>query len=82
MAIRCEKCGTHLFYYQKDGLGILKRAYLDRIIDLKNFGKSLSCPKCNEALGVKYVYPKEKRLAYKLFVGCITKKIVNQKDIK
>ena len=29
--IRCEKCGNHICYYQKDGPGILKRMYLDRV---------------------------------------------------
>ena len=30
-AVSCATCGTHLFYYQKDGPGIVKRLYLDRI---------------------------------------------------
>ena len=31
LAVSCATCGTHLFYYQKDGPGIVKRLYLDRI---------------------------------------------------
>jgi hypothetical protein len=33
--ITCEKCGNHVCYYQKDGPGILKRMYFDRITGLK-----------------------------------------------
>ena len=33
--ISCAKCDTHLFYYQKDGPGMLKRMYLDRIYGSK-----------------------------------------------
>ena len=31
LAVGCATCGTHLFYYQKDGPGIVKRLYVDRI---------------------------------------------------
>ena len=31
LAVSCATCGMHLFYYQKDGPGIVKRLYLDRI---------------------------------------------------
>ena len=31
--IACSKYSTHLFFYQKDGPGILKRMYLDRIYE-------------------------------------------------
>jgi len=37
--ISCAKCGTHLFYYQKDGPGMLKRMYLDRIYDSKKYSQ-------------------------------------------
>ncbi len=73
----CESCSTHLFYYQKDGPGILKRLYLDSIIDFeKSSENKLVCPNCKDTLGVYYVYPKEKRPAYRLFAGEVTKKIV------
>jgi len=87
--IQCAKCFTHIFFYQKDGPGLLKRMYLDRIFEsqiyselknkpLKNIPK-LICPNCNELLGIPYVYEKEKRLAFRLFVGGITKKISKSK---
>src|SRR3989344_7200948 len=84
--IQCAKCGEHLFFYQKDGPGILKRMYLDRIYESDKYSKlenkalktipQLVCLKCNELLGVPYIYQKEDRLAFRLFVGGITKKIV------
>ena len=83
--IACKRCGTKILTYQKDGSGILKRLYLDRIFAPEKFINldklqlqkipSLTCPKCKSWLAVPYVYRKEKRKAYKLFVGAITKKI-------
>lgn len=63
--------------YQKDGPGILKRLYLDRIVSLINLkeGKNLECKKCKTVLGVYMMYKKENRPAYRLFVGAIGKKI-------
>lgn len=72
--IICEKCETHICDYQKDGSGILKRMYLDRIEGLKN-AKKFECPKCKQLLGVPIIYKKENRPAFRLFVGAITKKI-------
>ncbi|SRR5260221_2493581 len=76
--ISCEHCCKHLFYYQKDGPGILKRMYLDRIIESKNInlGKNLVCPNCERVLAVSTIYEKENRPALMIFVGAITKKIV------
>jgi hypothetical protein len=76
LEILCANCQMPLFTYQKDGLGILKRLYLDRIQDLKEQAPQLICPKCKKQLGTKTVYKKENRLAYRLFAGAITKKIV------
>lgn len=74
--ISCEHCQKHLFYYQKDGPGLLKRMYLDRIInpdiDIKN---NLVCPNCKKLLAVATIYEKENRQALRLFVGAVTKKI-------
>lgn len=78
--IACSHCDTHLCSYQKDGPGILKRMYLDRIHGLKTTAKQLVCGKCKSLLGVKYTYAKEKRLAYRLFVGAISKKIISAKS--
>lgn len=36
--IICPDCKIHVRCYQKDGPGILKRMYLDRIIDSKYHG--------------------------------------------
>lgn len=79
--ISCEHCGKHLFFYQKDGPGILKRMYIDRISesgDLK-LDANLTCPKCRRILAVPIIYEKENRPALRLFVGAITKKIVKSK---
>lgn len=75
--ISCEHCGNHLFYYQKDGPGILKRMYEDRIFEAKNvkLDSNLFCPKCKRLLAVPIIYEKENRPALRLFVGAITKKI-------
>jgi ribosomal protein S27E len=83
----CSKCSEHLFYYQKDGPGILKRTYLDRICKAKEFENfqylsfdkltQLICPKCGEHIGTPIIYKKENRLAFRLFEGAVSKKIVS-----
>lgn len=83
--ISCS-CGCYLFYYQKDGPGPLKRMYLDRIIKPEKYSgletapinkvPQLVCPDCKELLAVPYIYKKENRPAFKVFVGVITKKII------
>lgn len=77
LEIRCEKCNSLVCYYQKDGPGILKRIYIDRIFNPKVSvsGKNFVCSK-GHLLGVKIIYAKEKRPAFYLFVGSIKKKIV------
>lgn len=76
--ISCEHCGKHLFFYQKDGPGILKRMYIDRISepDEIELDINLICPECKRILAVPIIYEKESRPALRLFVGAITKKIV------
>lgn len=76
--ISCEHCGRHLFYYQKDGPGILKRMYLDRIFESDGIklDTNLICPQCKRLLAVPIIYEKENRPALRLFVGAITKKII------
>ena len=84
--IQCGKCEKHLFLYQKDGPGILKRMYLDRIYKsdmytgLENHSlksiPQLICPSCKTSIGIPYIYEKENRLAFRLFVGGVVKKIV------
>ena len=87
--IYCESCGQYLFYYQKDGPGIIKRLYLDRIYQSEEYQKlenkplkeipQLICPSCRKLLGMPYLFQKEKRPAFRMFVGAITKKIVKSK---
>lgn len=83
--IFCHHCGQKILTYQKDGPGELKRMYLDRIILPSNLSKlqhssipkipNLVCFKCKYVLAIPYVYQKEKRKAFRLFVGAIVKKI-------
>jgi len=78
LLLSCEKCKNPIAVYQKDGPGILKRIYLDRIVssnDLKGKEK-LECKKCKTVLGIHMIYQKETRPAYRLFAGAIGKKIV------
>lgn len=77
LAVRCEKCNELLCYYQKDGPGPLKRIYIDRIIKTyADAGVKLACHICGHILGVRYIYEKEKRPAYRLFEGSVKKKII------
>jgi len=73
LSVCCAKCGQEITVYQKDGPGILKRLYLDRMTIRPNWSKELSCGKCHTILGVKTVYEKERRPAYRLFVGAVEK---------
>jgi len=92
LKITCEVCGHFLCFYQKDGPGMLKRMYLDRIYKSKDYSdltnKSLKqlpqliCKKCGKLIGVPIVYEKEKRFAFRLFQGAVVKKIVKFEDIK
>lgn len=79
LAISCAKCKSQVAIYQKDGPGILKRMYVDRIIELNNLmmGSKLICKKCKEVLGVSIIYKKENRPAFRLFEGAVTKKIIS-----
>lgn len=78
--ISCEKCGKHVCLYQKDGPGNLRRMYLDRIIQPKVsiHRNNFSCPN-KHLLGVKIIYKKEQRPAFRLFIDAIKKKIVKAK---
>lgn len=76
--ISCEHCKTYLFNYQKDGPGLLKRMYIDRISKAENFdlSKNLICPSCNRLIATQMTYEKEDRPALRLFVGAVTKKTI------
>ncbi len=80
--VSCEKCSKHVAYYQKDGLGTLKRMYVDRFVDFTPSGERLFCPSCNFELGVLTTYMKENRPAYRLFQSSVNKKIVSRHLIK
>ncbi len=81
--INCSKCGYHICYYQKDGPGIMKRMYLDRIFGLKvEDKKKLICKNCKSLLGNLATYEKEHRLALQLYLDVISKKIIKHKQIK
>lgn len=75
LLLSCAKCDGELFAYQKDGAGILKRLYLDRIHPVADLGEKLICKNCKTVLGIKMIYKKEKRPAYRLFAGAVQKKM-------
>ncbi len=79
--ISCVKCGQHICFYQKDGAGILKRMYIDRMSGTSSAQKELTCTNCHETLGTRITYKKEDRPAYRLFVGAVSKKIVKQGQV-
>lgn len=84
--IYCEKCDTKLLQYQKDGPGILKRFYMDRIIspdNLVNLHKQdidqvekIVCPNCERMIAVPYIYDTENRKSFRIFVDAIKKDIL------
>jgi hypothetical protein len=62
--------------YQKDGIGMLKRMYLDRMVDCAGSTqtKLLTCPACKAPIGAAMIYKKEDRPAFRLFPGAVIKK--------
>lgn len=76
--ITCDNCDKHICYYQKDGAGPLKRMHVDRMIGIKLIDEKLVCENCDFELGLKTIYQKEKRPAYRLFQNSVKKKVVNQ----
>lgn len=75
LEIRCSSCNEKLFNYQKDGHGIIKRLYVDRIYGNVR-GSSLKCKSCDKLIGSLTIYEKENRPAYSIYLGAIKKKIV------
>lgn len=73
--VRCAACDGHLFHYQKDGPGVLKRCYLDRIMGmspLREKGRFRLCPHCGLTLGFNEPYAKEaNRPALRWAVGAV-----------
>jgi hypothetical protein len=83
LVLLCAKCDHHLFYYQKDGSGILKRLYLDRIVRKSKipFGKQLTCSQCKTLIAVRMTYQTEKRPALRLFAGAVAKKSIHLEKV-
>jgi len=81
LRLSCESCGEFLCNYQKDGPGLLKRMYLDRISDEAADIKvdHFACPSCQKILGTRIVYEKENRPAIRLLIGAVNKKIIKTK---
>ncbi|MBM3271783.1 hypothetical protein FJY94_00630 [Candidatus Kaiserbacteria bacterium] len=77
LEINCQKCDSNICLYQKDGPGNLRRMYIDRIIEprVSIARKDLTCSK-GHLIGVKIIYEKENRPAFRLFVDSVLKKIV------
>lgn len=84
--INCANCRCPILLYQKDGIGTLYRLYLDRIVSPSEFMykdimkitqvESLKCPKCNNILAVPMIYEPERRLAFRILRGAISKKLI------
>ena len=57
--------------------------YVDRMIKprVSLLSKELRCPSCKEAIGVRIIYKKEERPAYRLFVGSVKKQVTNSQSI-
>lgn len=91
LELSCSQCGAHLFYYQKDGAGILKRTYLDRISGDSQWSKmqflslskipNLICQKCKALIGIPAIYKKEQRLSFHLLAGTVMKKRVSKEEV-
>ena len=82
--VTCYVCGKHVFFYQKDGPGLLKRSYLDRFIDIRpKIDKEFRCQHCNELLGVYQPYKKENnRPAVRWLVGALVYKVIPASELK
>lgn len=61
---------------------MLKRLYLDRIVEQEvKQAKNLVCKKCKTLIGIRMIYKKENRAAYRLFAGAVEKKIITYGSI-
>jgi hypothetical protein len=82
--VLCAKCNSLIFIYQKDGPGWLKRCYLNRVFEPKNYAKikdlselsKLKC-KCGSIIGSPIRY-KDGRLAYHLVRGKFRRKTLGK----
>jgi hypothetical protein len=84
-AVHCATCGTHLFSYQKDGPGIVKRLYLDRIYQSQAYAgvehralqdvPQLLCPQCGGASRHSHNIRERTMVGFRLFAGVVTTKV-------
>lgn len=87
--IYCSYCKKFLLLYQKDGPGILKRLYMDRIfsppeltdLQKKNYKEDLICIYCKNIIGFPTIYEKENRKSFHLRQGTFFKKIVSKSSL-
>lgn len=74
-------CGEPVLVYKKDGPGMLKRLYLDRILAPPAIAQSndieLQCPHCPRRLGMQTTWHQEDRPAYQLFAGAVCKSVIS-----
>lgn len=83
----CSGCKNFILLYQKDGPGILKRLYMDRIfaptdltdLQKKDYKENLICKHCKNIIGFPIIYEKENRKSFHLKQGSFTKKITKRK---
>jgi len=87
----CAKCKEKVLYYQKDGIGWLKRCYLNRIFAPANleklqYDKNIKTPNdlpnlicsCGNLIGTSMIH-KDKRLAFRLEKGSFKRKSYKKK---
>ncbi len=89
--LACSNCGFRVMVYQKDGVGRLRRTYLDRILFPANLANlaidpkirnvkdmtPLKCDACGALLGVPMIYKPEHRLAFRLKWGALVKHVLD-----
>lgn len=77
VTIKCVNCAEIVFSYQKEGNGAIEKLYFDNILD--NFAvkkdAKLICPKCEKVLGSRFIFGKDKKMAFKVYPGAIFYKI-------
>ncbi len=86
LLLSCLACKNPIAYYQKDGSGMLKRLYLDRISGVQDHkitaGENLVCNTCKKVLGTAMIYKQENRPAFRLFPGAVEKKLLENEDFE
>lgn len=79
--VRCDHCAGHVCYYQKKRPRLTQAYVICRMINLQPTGESLLCAGCQRLLGVRVIWQKEDRPAYRLFAGAVTKKIISRDQL-